>query len=362
MNKINFKILALASLAFGVSTEANAQWSQTKNVDAFTDKTTIITKNVGRIIDGLKGSTSLIHRTKDGVTELYWNTPDGFLCEATVMARVDGGTPFPVAVNRSTDRESVFFQNRSELMEAMLGSMTTRFKLTDSCGGYMVAEFIGNADSLLPEYATEKNERLSREANERILLQQEEKIALEKKTAGQAELTSIGWTLLDWRTGQPNNGAGLPPNNDFIQYKNDNSTLTYRKSLTLVGPPHLRGLLSEQTYHEISFAIKDEKLITSANSFNEHYKQEKTLSKTKISVGKKRFDAKTMVQYDKGSKSSYPNSTTGVVAVFLVRPSKVEELYNELIKTDTQSVEIKLNGTKYEVPVANFSNAVKFYE
>ena len=167
MNKINFKILALASLAFGVSTEANAQWSQTKNVDAFTDKTTIITKNVGCIIDGLKGSTSLIHRTKDGVTELYWNTPDGFLCEATVMARVDGGTPFPVAVNRSTDRESVFFQNRSELMEAMLGSMTTRFKLTDSCGGYMVAEFIGNADSLLSEYATEKNERLSREANER---------------------------------------------------------------------------------------------------------------------------------------------------------------------------------------------------
>ena len=83
------------------------------------------------------------------------------------MARVDGGTPFPVAVNRSTDRESVFFQNRSELMEAMLGSMTTRFKLTDSCGGYMVAEFIGNADSLLSEYATEKNERLSREANER---------------------------------------------------------------------------------------------------------------------------------------------------------------------------------------------------
>lgn len=356
------KLFAIVLTIVGVSTQANAQWTQTKNVDAFTDNTTILTKNNGRILDGQNGSTSLVHRTKDGVSELYWNTPDGFLCDVTVMARVDEGTPFNVSVSISTDRESVFFQDRSKVMEAMTGSKATRFKLTDSCGGYMVAEFIGNSDSLLPEYVVEKNARISREATEKFEAQEAEKQALAKKSAGQAELSALGWSLVDWRTGQPNGGKGLTPNNDFIQSKNDTSTITYRKSLSLVGAPHFLALRSEQTYHEISFAIFDKNLVTSAASFNEHYKQERALAKTKIRVGKKSFDAKTMVQYETGNKATYPNTTTGIVAVFLVQPSKIEELYRELIKSENQSVEIKLYGDKYNIPISNFANAVKFYE
>ena len=188
--------LTVGIVALGMSSQANAQWVQTKDVDAFTDQTTIYTKNTGRILDGEQGSTSLIHRTKDGKTELYWNTPDGFLCDVTVMARVDEGTPFSIAASLSTDRKSVFFRNRSELMEAMVGSKATRLKLTDSCGGYMVAEFIGNTDQLLPEYQINQKSREDKAAADRANFEEKARLSNAKKSAEITRLSPLGLSLI----------------------------------------------------------------------------------------------------------------------------------------------------------------------
>lgn len=352
-------MLLLSATLF--SQTSQAQWVHSSNIDAFTDKTTIITKNTGRILDGEKGATSLIHRTNDGVSELFWNTPDGFLCDVTVMGRIDGAEPFPVGVNLSTDRTSVFFSDTRSLMEAMIGSRTTRLRLTDSCGGYIVAEFSGNTDSYLPQYAMEKKQRETEQASalksQRI---QDEQAAI--KQAGKAsQLSTYGWTVINAGVGQ-SNGWQKEQNNNFIQLKSENASLTYRKSQTPVGPPFALRSARTKTYHDLSFGVFDPELATPVESMSEKLKLMSEFSKkVKVKVGKKSFKAHSILQYADSEVGKLPNALTGAVAVYVAEPRYVEALYEELTKPETDSVTVQLKGKEYTIPTSNFLKAVEYY-
>jgi hypothetical protein len=150
------KILATTSIAIIAtmfSQSANAQWTKTTQTDDFSGETVELITNKGRVISGPQGTSALVYRKKNNREEIYWSTPDSYICTQgwSVQMRLNDQKPVPVSVSSSTSKSSVFFNRFDRIYIDLFSADKITLLLQDGCGTRLVSEFTGNALSHFPD-------------------------------------------------------------------------------------------------------------------------------------------------------------------------------------------------------------------
>lgn len=144
-------ILILSATLF--SQTAQAQWVKATTTDDFSGETVELITNKGRVVSGPQGTSALVYRKKNNREEIYWSTPDSYICTTgwNVQMRLNDDKPKPVSVSSSTSKSSVFFNKFDRIYIDLFSADKVMLLLEDGCGTRLVTEFTGNALSHFPD-------------------------------------------------------------------------------------------------------------------------------------------------------------------------------------------------------------------
>lgn len=140
-------------ILFSLTTVAQAQWKVNESIDPFTDQKLITVINDGQIVSGTKKPTSLILRIKDNKQEIYWVTPDPYICDIgnSIKVRYGDDEPESLFVTPSTSKDTLFFKLTFSELWKMTQTDKIRLLLQDECGSQIVAQFNGSIKPYLPK-------------------------------------------------------------------------------------------------------------------------------------------------------------------------------------------------------------------
>lgn len=300
----NFCRIAILLISF-LPISAMAQWETTVTTDSFSDESVIIVKNEGTVLEGTKGSTSLIFRIKDGKQEMYWVTPDSYICDfgTKIKARYGTDEPSVIYVTPSTSKDTLFFITAyAELFRATT-SNKIRLLLEDRCGARTVAQFDGNIKLQFPKIA--RFEKLP------------------------------SWAI---------------SNGGFVELLKGKIVFKYRPhgyDVDFVG--NNLKISEKSEFHDFEFNIKESNLIGKDVV--------KIRKKIKLNVGGTTFDGKVFFITEKIAGKTV---STGNASVSLNDKSDKDEFIKMLLSNPI--VHFSINEISYSIQISDFDAAIRIFE